>query len=471
MRNWTSKALKTICLPLLSIALLAGCGNNGVTPSPSVEPTAALTPNEATTPESTQKQFENQELTVAVFEGGYGRAYWDAVVERFKADYPGVVINLISNPKIMDAIKAQIVAGNPPDVIYTSPDENTGTIKSLLKEGGLLELDDLFESTALDNNAPLKDKIIPDILEYSKPLGDGKIYYAPFYMSTLGLWYNQTLFAEKGWGVPKTWDAFLTLGETARSEGRSLFTYQGIYPGYNDSVILASIASAGGMEALDNISNYEEGAFKSDAVLKTFGVYDDIAKKGYLMPGTVALNHTQAQTEFMQGKALFIPNGNWFENEMKDAPREEGFEFGFLAPPAFEPGGQQYAQTSFEALFIPAKAKNPELAKEFIKYQYNDAIVELNAEKSFGVLAVKNGAEMAKPFIPESVYNSLKVFEEGVKPLIFQWKVAPKTEIVIGDEIYNPITDLMNGNITVDEWTNRIEKATARLRDAISKSK
>lgn len=38
------------------------------------------------------------------------------------------------------------------------------------------------------------------------------------------------------------------------------------------------------------------------------------------MDGTVALNHTQSQTDMMMNKALFIPNGNWMEGEMADAP-------------------------------------------------------------------------------------------------------------------------------------------------------
>ena len=43
------------------------------------------------------------------------------------------------------------------------------------------------------------------------------------------------------------------------------------------------------------------------------------------------MNHTESQTEMMLGKAAFITNGTWMENEMQDAPREEGFEFA-MAP-------------------------------------------------------------------------------------------------------------------------------------------
>ena len=35
------------------------------------------------------------------------------------------------------------------------------------------------------------------------------------------------------------------------------------------------------------------------------------------MPGTEGLTHTESQTAWLQGKAAFIPCGNWLENEMK----------------------------------------------------------------------------------------------------------------------------------------------------------
>ena len=39
----------------------------------------------------------------------------------------------------------------------------------------------------------------------------------------------------------------------------------------------------------------------------------------------------RSQTEMMLGKAAFYHERTWMENEMQDAPREEGFEFA-MAP-------------------------------------------------------------------------------------------------------------------------------------------
>lgn len=450
----------------LTGSLLAGCGSKTTDGTDK----GSEAPSPAANSDGT-KEFKNKELNIAVFEGGYGNAYWVEVIKKFEADYPGVKVNMISNPKIMDIIKPQIVAGNPPDMIYAPMSDQTGTINALIKEKALEPLNDVFDGNALDKEMPLKDLMTDGILEYAKPHDDGNIYYAPYYMSSMGLWYNKTFFEKKGLKAPETWEEFFALNDVAKQESRSLFTYQGIYPTYLESVLWPAIASAGGMDAVKSVLNYEENAVKSDAVRQAFGVFETIAQKDYLMPGTVALNHTQAQIDFLQGKAMFVPNGNWFEGEMKDSPREEGFEFGFLPVPTFSQGQDRYAAVAFEALFVPKKAKNIELAKEFIRYQYKEDIVKLNAEKSTGVLAVKNGAELAKDFIPKSVYESMKVFDSGIKPLIFQWKVTPKTEIMINDEMFKPLSNVMNKQMSVDEWIDRVDKASAKLRELIEKSK
>ena len=451
------------CILTLVATMFAGCGNS----KPAAEETTkgGETTTQASKDEEGKPDFENKELNIAVFEGGFGRAYWEEVISRFEQEYPGVKVNMTSNPKIMDIIKPQIVAGNPPDLIYAPMTDNTGTIQTMIKEKALLELNDVFDSTLTGESAPLKDKMVDGILNYAAPHGDGKIVVAPFNISTLGMWYNADLFEKKGWKAPETWDELFAMHDTAQQDGRFLFTYQGIYPTYNDNIVFPSIASAGGQQAIEDVASYKEGAFQSDAVRKVFGLFDTIAQKGYLMPGTVAMNHTQAQTEFLKGKALFIPNGSWFEGEMKDAPREEGFRFGFMAPPIFNKGDDRYALTVYEGLFIPKKAKNPELAKEFIKFQYRDDSIKLNAEKTTGIVAVKNASGLVKDFVPESVYNSIKIFEEGVKPLIFQWNVTPKTEININKEMFDAISSVMNKDMTVEQWIERMEGYATKLRE------
>ena len=289
-----------------------------------------------------------------------------------------------------------------------------------------MDITDVFEGPGLEDTSPLKDQVLDGVLETAKcsPYGDGKIYLAPFNASPMGLVYNKTLFAENGWELPETWDDFFALGDLAKEQGIALFTYAGIHPGYMESLLWPAIASAAGLDTTTDISNYVEGSFSSPEVLQVLTNIQKIAADGYLMEGTVALNHTQSQTDMMMNKALFIPNGNWMEGEMKDAPRADGFEFGLTVAPALKEGDQHYVMTSVEQFSIPANAKNPELAKEFLRFLYTEDSVKLFAEKAGGIYALKNATEWSKDYVTE---------------------------------VFRSIADVMNGSMTPEQWVEKVE--------------
>ncbi|MCQ6559062.1 carbohydrate ABC transporter substrate-binding protein [Paenibacillus mendelii] len=450
------KWLTTVAASVMALSVLAGCGSNN---SGESNGSAATGSNGAA---NGGKQFDNMELNVAVFQGGYGREYWDTIAADFMKDYPGTKINITASPKIAELVRPKIVAGNPPDFMYIAGSDNTPILAGLIKDKALLDLSDVFNAPAEEGGAPLKDKIIPGVLESrsSSPYGDGKVFLAPYNFGVMGLWYNKTMLDDKGIAVPKTWDEFIALNATAKENGRALFTYQGLYPGYLEEMIVPSIYNVGGQEALDQFYNYDPEFWKSDTFKQVWGVLGKIASEdNALMKGTIALNHTQAQTAFMQGKAMFIPNGTWFEDEMKDAPREEGFQFGFLGAPAFQADQPAVAMTLIEQMVIPAKAKNPELAKEFLKYLYSDKSVKLNAEKSKGVLAVKGAADQAKEFISESTYNVYKAVDNGMTTVNGAFKsVAKGSKYNPNDEVFKPISSIMNKQMTIDEYSDKLYK-------------
>lgn len=103
------------------------------------------TPAEA----SPTDRFENKELNIAIFEGGYGPDYWNEMVARFEAAYPGVKVNMQISPTIGDIIRPQIVSGEYPDFISMNDNDQTGVLLSLIKENALLELTDFFDEPGL----------------------------------------------------------------------------------------------------------------------------------------------------------------------------------------------------------------------------------------------------------------------------------------------------------------------------------
>lgn len=466
------KILSVVLSLVLVSSMLVGCGkttdSSKKDASATTETTETKEETESTDAAASETNFENKELSIAVFEGGYGPDYWVEIVQKFEAAYPGVKVNMQINPKIGEIIRPQIVSGTVPDFISMNDNETSGLIASMIKEKALLDISDLFEEKAINSDTVLKDMIMDGVLDTAKcaPYGDGKIYLAPFNASPMGLVYNKTIFEENGWQLPVTWDDFFALGDKAKEKGIALFTYQGIYPGYIESVLWPAIASASGLDNLKEIGSYKAGTFGNTDVLKVLDNIQKISTGGYLLKGTTALNHTQSQSEMMMNKALFIPNGNWMEGEMKDAPRADGFKFGLCPAPVLEAGQEKYVMSSIEQFSIPKNAKNPELAKEFIKFLYTDDSVKLFAEKANGIYALKDATELTKGIVTDGVYEMNKIYEQAT-PMVFAFDALPEgTKVVPRDSVFKVLSDVMNGKMTTQEWADGVEASFAEVNKA-----
>ena len=435
------KALAAFMAVSMTVALAAGCSTK--------EETDQVDGGEKT------------ELQVAIFQGGYGREYWDAIAEKFEEENEGVDVVIQASPEIGDVIRPNILAGNPPDFIYLPSSNGSGVTNAMIKDKALADISDVMEK--------VKDKIIPGVLESKscQPYGDGKTYLAPIYYSTTGLWYNKDFFEQNSLEVPVTWDEFFALGDESEELGRKLFTYQGTVPSYIESLIVPAIASAAGVDTMNDCFNYDADAWNSPEVKAVLENVAKIGTGGYLMDGTVSLDHTQAQSQWLLGNAMFHPNGSWVEGEMEDAPKEDGFEYGYTAAPVLDESGDKYVYTQIEEMFIPADAKNVDLAKKFLEFQYSDEAVKLNAELTKGIPPVIGASEYMKDITSDAVYQSYAILDQGYTAYIGNFATVSDTEIIPRDEFYNQVGDVMTGKLTVDEWIAKMTDICGQVQDKV----
>lgn len=88
---------------------------------------------------------------------------------------------------------------------------------------------------------------------------------------------------------------------------------------------------------------YGEGIWDTEGAQQAF---DIVAKLASYTEQTTPANANdndfrKNQQLILDNKALFMPNGNWVIGEMADAPRTDGFEWGFTALPAVTDGGEK----------------------------------------------------------------------------------------------------------------------------------
>ncbi|WP_373600955.1 carbohydrate ABC transporter substrate-binding protein [Paraclostridium bifermentans] len=457
MKHPFKKIMSIMAITTMILGSIVGCSSTG----------------EDNKSESVETSSENKiegKLDVAVFEGGFGTAFWEEAEKKFEEKYPEVDVVLNASPNIGDVIRPQIASGNSPDFIYHSAQNAQSVAKALIKDKNLADLTDVFESPAPGEDTPIKDKIMDGFLDKPScaPYGDGKIYLAPLYYNVTGLWYNKALFEEKGYEVPKTWNEFYELGKKAKEDNIALFTYQGQHPGYLEALVWPTIASQAGEEAVNDIFNFEKDAWSKPEIKTALENIENIGKEGYLLDGTVAMCHIQAQTSHLKGEALFCPNGNWYEGEMKDAI-QEGWEWGFMAPPAAKDSSEQYVSTMIEEMYIPGNSDNIGTAKEFMRFLYSDEMIEANAKLNQAVVPTKGALEMAKPYLAESAYNCLTVFDSGVKPIVEAWKTVENTEINMRDEVFNSASSVFNGEKTASDWVDGLKKSNEKIVESINK--
>lgn len=469
------KTIATSLVFTMLVASLAACsgGDSGTNNTTAQTSSAANTekPSSESQASSEAPKTEGGDLSIAVFKGGYGDAYWQEIAKQFGTEM-NVNVTVLSDPDLGNIMKPKMLSGEIPDFMYLPITDKTGFARGLVKDKMLADITDVFTDD-------LKSKFIPGFLENSatQPYDDGKIYLAPIYYSALGLFYNKTLFEEANLTVPETWDDFFALGDEVKGKEilgkqRSIFTYQGANPGYMEGLIIPAIASTAGADAMDNCFNYVEGAWKNPDVIKTLDTIAKIGLDGYMIDGTTALDFTAAQTAVKTGDALFIPCGNWLPQEMANIEGEKvndkDFEWGFAATPVFSDSKGKYLKSALEEMYIPKDAKNIELGKKFLAYQYTEDAMKLNGELNKGLPPILGAADLVKDSLDPSTYDAFKIYDNGYTPYMGDF-ASVDSNVIPREEFYNNIAGVMRGETTVEEWTNKLEDVSNKVRDKIVK--
>ncbi len=410
---------------------------------------------------NTAETNDKTTLKVAVLESAYGSEMWKKVCDEFEKVVGDVNVQLTAEKNLEDVIGSKMKSGDYPDVVHLATGREAGLTETMIKEGALTDLSDVLDMKIPGEDTKVSEKIIPGFTDTlaTNPYKNQKTYLAPMFYSPCGLFYNADLLSQYGWSLPTTWDEMWQLGDKAKEKGIYLFTYP--TAGYFDSFVYSLLASAGGPDFYNDVMNYSEGIWDTPEAQR---VLEIVAKlKDYTEPTTVANstpdNFLKNQQLVLDNKAIFMPNGTWVVGEMADAPRAEGFEWGFCAVPAIE--SERYSFTFFEQCWIPQEAKNKEAAREFVAFLYSDKAAEIFAQ--YG--AVQPIGNMADKLSEE---NKLfySIYENGAKAVMGGFAA---TEAVEGVSIYNALFDsinsIMTGDKTVSQWKSELAEVSDKLRE------
>ncbi|MBU8565842.1 carbohydrate ABC transporter substrate-binding protein [Virgibacillus pantothenticus] len=417
--------------------------------------------------EAKEDSGEKTTLHVAALESAYGKEMWENIVQSYEKVNPDVTVELQIEKNLEEVVRPNMQAGDYPDVLLLATNREEALTETLIKEDGVENITDVLDMQVPGEETTVNEKLLEGFTDTlaTNPYADGETYLAPMFYSPTGLFYNAGLFEEKGWEVPKTWDEMWELGDKAKEEGIALFTYP--TSNYFDTLIGSMLYAAGGTDFYSSAMTYEDGIWESKEATQVLETVEKLAE--YVHPNTVANanpnDFTKNQQLVLDNKALFMPNGNWVVDEMKEAPRAENFAWGMASIPAFEDGGNRYAFTFFEQIWIPKEAENKGAAKEFIAYMYSDEAADTFLEAG-AVQPIKDITEklsgQKQTFY--SIYDA-----EGVLPAMGTFaSTKPVPGANMGDTLYGSIDSVISGDMTYKDWQKKMEEVSDKLRPAMN---
>jgi len=327
-------------------------------------------------------------------------------------------------------------------------------------EDQVLPLDDALSSPAFDGKGTWRDTFEPSTLSFGK--FKGKQYMMPYHFSIWGWWYDAALFEKHGWKAPTTYKELLALCDQIKAAGIAPLTYQGKYPGYLlQGALLPWAVNIGGKKVIDNAQSLTPGAWKDPAILQAAKMIEEIRLKGYIQEGAAALSHTEAQMEFLNGRAAMIPCGTWlYSEEQKVMP--PGVKLTYFNTPFVEDGQGDPSTVSivFEPWIVPLKGSNHDLAIDFYKYLTSKEKAKQFVERKATLMSIK-GANDAK--LPDSLVGAAKAFKEAK---VTWTSLFGDRYHAFGKEVENAMGALATGKSTPEEFCERCEAAAKKTREA-----
>ncbi len=440
------KIIKRISALLMAVVtvFLVGCTPTGTQSNAEYN----YDPNAATELSGT---FELQ-----IFTGGYGSEVWEEIVADFEEAYPELDVVAYMDSNINKQMQPRWIQGNPPDFVYLGG--SNLPVLTYMDEGKLLDLTSFYENAKVYGTEDLlKDRIKSDMVSTYKDA----VYSLPFVLSAYGMWYDQVYMDANGMTMPSDFDELKTFVQTAKGKGLDTIIYPGTNSHYLTQGLIFPALAAYGQEYFDAITSAESvDPYKDPRLLDVLTRFEEIADAGAYSEGTVSLNHTQSQIQWLQHKALMIPNGLWLENEMKsDIPA--GFQM------RYHPGMLQTVDqpetivVTTSNIGVASDGDNREAALEFIRFMYQDKYMARFAQVSGAPVATN--VDLSNTELSESAIYAQSVMTDERYTIVHQQLLWGSVDAVFHDCVNQIVLGDMTAQQAVDTIIAAVEKKIAGL--------
>lgn len=407
------RAIGRLTALFTSIALLASaCGSTPATPNSAASASAgagAQTSGSASPAGSSPAQSSTApaaaggtKTKIAMWadppETGTTNCFAETVVKPFNAQSKTVQVDFVEQANSWDATRTAISGGAGPDIVTTP---GPSFAYELAKAGQLLPLDEYVQQYNWSQT------FLPWALNLGKV--DNKLYSIPSELETLVLYYNKTLFEQKGWQPPRTMDELMTLAEKVKAAGIIPFAHGNADWRPTNEWFVGEFLNHGAgpqavYEALNGKRSWDDPVF-----VQPVEMLNQMQQKGYFMGGLdryYTAKSDERHTAFGKGEAAMNIEGTWFVGEINNFFGEKagnGNQWDWVPVPS-KTGDESYSLGIGGTYSINKATKNPQAVGEFLKYVFSpDTQAQLLTQCGTAPAPVRIQADALKSLDPRVV--------------------------------------------------------------------
>lgn len=279
------------------------------------------------------------------------KAAWAELIADFEAANPDidVKVNEYDHEGYKNAIRNWLVT-SPPDVVFWFAGNR---MKYFVDRNLFADVSDIWANNNMDANFK-STKAAMSV--------DGKQYGVPSTYYQWGIYYNADIFNELGLSEPETWDEFMEVNATLKSNGYTPITigtkFLWTAAGWFDYLNMRTNGLDFHIDLMDGKIPYTD-----ERVRKTFENWRQLVDAGYFLENHASYSWQEAQAPLLNGKAAMYLMGNFLTPSFP-----EGSNFDFFQFPQIDPSVGMYEDAPTDTVHIPSRAKNKEDARRFLAY-------------------------------------------------------------------------------------------------------
>lgn len=369
------KALALILALATMMTMLAGCAGNNT-----VDQTDSDTASTSASSAENKKELSGKVVYWSMFNEGEPEA--EAIqkaADMFMKDYPECEVEIQWTGRSNQNIVGPALEGGEQIDILDNFSYGMSTER-------YLDITDMMNEPAYGQEGVTVAESILPILNRANEQGQeqaglakDKYYGVQMFPWVVGFFYNKDLFAQAGvTEPPKTWTEFMTVCEKLKEANINAITCDDAYMTLIPNNYLARLIGSEKIAAMS--AKASDPAWQSEEVKHAFAEMEKLS--AFMSPQTATNKYPAGQQEFALGEAAMYLNASWMPSEVAETAGED-FPWGFFAFPEVEGGAEKagYASVGGIPLAVYSKSKNPEAAKEFLRYVVSKEVQDFLAEQ------------------------------------------------------------------------------------------